>query len=201
MLNKKTHLDYNISISLNSINNMAQSAQTPSSPTNPFPNLDDITETGSTVSLHEFKPYESNRHVRSGSEITWNYKRQHSNTLDIPYIDDVSRSLTTTFSVRDRSNRLRSETNRSSVANRSNRLSRHSKEMTQSPDRILNERDEDNVSEKSISKRTSFKDRIKSVLNILCCTWECIPSYPRIQVTIEYVLFVGKSCEYIFNMN
>lgn len=188
MLNKKTHLDYNISISLNSINNIAQHAQSPSSPTNPFSyklDLDDITEMGSMVSLHEFKPNDNNRHARSGSEVTWNYKRQYSATRDIPYIDDVSRSLTTTFSVKDRSNRLRSETNRSSVANRSNRLSKHSNEMATSPERtILNECDDDDDNMSVKSRKLSIKERIKSMLDILCCTWECIPSYPKIQVKI-----------------
>lgn len=93
----KTHLDYNISISLNSINNIIQVPPSPQqSPNLPVKlELGDIVENESLVSLHEFKVANSVcSRPRSGSEISWNYKKQFGPNMEkIPYIDELSQSL------------------------------------------------------------------------------------------------------------
>jgi len=88
--------------------------------------LDEVCENESLVSLHEFKSNGINRAQRSGSQTTWNYKRQFSITREkIPYIDEVSQSLIASFTSKEKSIK-----NKHSVrTNKSNRLSKQSVEI------------------------------------------------------------------------
>ena len=66
--------------------------------------LDEICENESLVSLHEFKFNGSgSRQQRSGSETTWNYKKQFLLARErIPYIDEVSHSIVGSFSSKEK---------------------------------------------------------------------------------------------------
>lgn len=180
-----THLDYNISVSLNSLNNVAGPIDN-----SPLPKLeldDAFNENESVLSLHEFKYSGSRRRHRSGSETTWEYKRQF---LKIPYIDEISETEESNF-------------HRSSMrSNITHKTSRHSVSiLVQSSGNIScsNERtttiDEEVAIE--IDDKKTWKEIFKKSMYTLCCSWDCIPQYSKIQVS-SFVYMITER-KFLFN--
>jgi hypothetical protein len=167
-----THLDYNISVSLNSLNNVAEPIEN-----SPLPKLEfdeAFNENESVLSLHELKYNGSRRCNRSGSECIWEHKRQF---LKIPYIDEVS--------VTDGCNFHRSSV-RSNITNKTNRQS--ASILVPNNENISCSNDKISIVDETSIKITNKNCKVlsKNIIYTLCCSWDCIPHYSKIQVNFLY---------------